>query len=182
MDQSRVRQHQHDKGQRAGDVISLLIDRQPGPGSRIYREKQDQQTGALPEAANRHGCRTASGWVGWWGFHRVRLLWLGLKVHRASRVDCAVRSSDRSEFLIHVTRPPGLPLNDVNTLKEFGMKPNVGTIDRILRIALSSGPIAASLMGVIGAVRRGNPPLLPGLLAAEPEHLQHRRRYRHCRE
>ena len=30
------------------------------------------------------------------------------------------------------------------------MKPNVGTIDRILRIALGLGLIAASLLGVIG--------------------------------
>ena len=31
------------------------------------------------------------------------------------------------------------------------MKPNVGTIDRILRIAVGLGLIAASLLGVIGA-------------------------------
>ena len=31
------------------------------------------------------------------------------------------------------------------------MKPNVGTIDRIFRIALGLGLIAASLLGVIGA-------------------------------
>jgi hypothetical protein len=31
------------------------------------------------------------------------------------------------------------------------MKPNVGTIDRILRIALGLGLIAASMLGTIGA-------------------------------
>ena len=32
------------------------------------------------------------------------------------------------------------------------MKPNVGTINRILRIALGLGLIAASLLGVLGAL------------------------------
>ena len=44
------------------------------------------------------------------------------------------------------------------------MKPNVGTINRILRIALGLGLIAASLLGVIGVlVWIGLRPLTTGI-------------------
>ncbi len=62
------------------------------------------------------------------------------------------------------------------------MRPNVGTIDRILRIALGLGSIAASALGFIGAgvgsdccrSPRGSL-LLSSLLAFGAEHLRHGR-------
>ena len=38
------------------------------------------------------------------------------------------------------------------------MKPNVGTADRIMRIAIDPGLIAASVLGTIGKANRGRWP------------------------
>ena len=73
MDHAQVRKHHLDEGQRAGDVVTLLVNREPGPGTRMDHEDQAQQTGAMPEAANQHRpveqLLVGSARC---GFHRVR--------------------------------------------------------------------------------------------------------------
>ena len=74
--------------------------------------------------------------------------------------------------MIQVIGQTSPPLKDGDSFKEQNMKPNVGTIDRILRIALGLGLIAASVLGYIGVWGWvGLVPLATGIFRVCPAYL-----------